>query len=176
MLDFTKLYGRLAHQSPRNELVPTTMPTLAEIDELISREGKMHESLIRIREMILAQQSVMTEQTHEPRIKGLAELGAEEDAKPFAANVNGSDPKRRKGVSITPHFIKAFIGYRWNKVDRFYRQSRELHHPVDVTAVAGQRLRNGVEVRMGRERYVMLAVYVSSELYLLGIPWMKNID
>ena len=99
MLDFTKLYGRLAHQSPRNELLPTTMPTLAEIDELIAREGKMHESLIRIREMILAQQTVMAEQTHEPRIKGSTGLVGEDDAKPFAGNVNGSDPKRRKGVS-----------------------------------------------------------------------------
>ena len=100
MLDFTKLYGRLAHQSPRNELMPTTMPTLAEIDDLISREGKMHESLIRIREMILAQQTVLAEQAYEPGVKGSAGLAVEEDAKPYAANVNGSDSKRRKGVSI----------------------------------------------------------------------------
>ena len=100
MLDFTKLYGRLAYQSPRTYDLPTPMPTIAEIDDLISREGRMHESLIRIREMILAQQTVLAEQAQEPRIKGLAGSAAEEDAKSYAANVNSSDPKRRKGVSL----------------------------------------------------------------------------
>ena len=99
MLDFTKLYGRLAYQSPRTHDLPTPMPTIAEIDDLISREGRMHESLIRIREMILAQQTVMAEQAQEPRIKGLNGSAAEEDAKSFTGNVNSGDPKRRKGVS-----------------------------------------------------------------------------
>lgn len=100
MLDFTKLYGRLAYQSPRTHTLPTPMPTIAEIDDLISREGRMHESLIRIREMILAQQTVMAEQAQEPRIKGLNGSAGEDEAKSYAASANSGDPKRRKGVSL----------------------------------------------------------------------------
>ena len=110
MLDFTKVYGRLAHQSPRSGLPPALMPSIAEIDELISREGKMQESLIRIREMIIAQQAVLAEQAHDHRIKGsgssLADEGqqTQDEIKPVTSNVNGSGSKPRKGVCASFFF------------------------------------------------------------------------
>lgn len=108
LLDFTKHYRQRAHESQRTGMTPASIPTLAEVDELMKQETRIAESLARIREVVVNQQAALVEQAaHDPRYKAMNGYDHEgpnsyhDDAK-SGGGFAGSDPKKRRGRAAPP--------------------------------------------------------------------------
>jgi len=72
------------------------------VDDLVIKAQRMHESFIRIRDVVVSQQAALAEQAQEQRFKGVNGFNSEDpngygdDSKGGFA---GSDSKKRRGVS-----------------------------------------------------------------------------
>jgi len=83
-------------------MTPASIPSLAEVDELVKQETRVTESLARIREVIINQQAALVEQAQDPRYKAMngydhdGSNSYHDDAK--GGGFAGSDPKKRRGV------------------------------------------------------------------------------
>jgi len=66
MLEFSREYGTRAHPNQRIGVSPQSIPHLQTVDELMQRSRKIQDSLLRIREVVLAQNAAMEEQMKDP--------------------------------------------------------------------------------------------------------------
>lgn len=93
--------------------MPGTIPKVTEVDDLMKKGVLIQESLSRIRDVILAQHAVMTEQVQDSRVKPAPAYNQDEsasyqdDAKAVNGGFAGGDPKKRRGVryqTVVPQY------------------------------------------------------------------------
>ncbi|KAI9838405.1 MAG: hypothetical protein M1819_005674 [Sarea resinae] len=111
ILDFSRHYGARAHQTQRSGPIPGSLPTLAECDEMLKQQTRIHDSLSCIREVLVTQQHALAEQrVQDQGFKGSSEFDVEDsamyhdDAK--GGGFAGSDAKKRRGRAAPPDYAK----------------------------------------------------------------------
>ncbi|KAI9705123.1 MAG: hypothetical protein M1836_006906 [Candelina mexicana] len=141
ILDFSRHYGARAHQTQRSGPIPGSTPTLSECEEMLRQHNRVHDSLYRIRDVLVTQQHVLAEsRAQDQGYKGSSEYDGDDsyhDDSKGGGGFAGADAKKRRGV--------------------------------DVTVVIVQRRQNGGEDRMVLGRSATLAVYVRDLKCAMGI-------
>jgi hypothetical protein len=109
MIEFAQYYGQRAHQTQRTGPVPGSLPTVRELDDYTTLARNVQESLFRIREMALAQQTALEAQSQRPPYKDVngydtgpqpAQIYPDGDQKP---GFGGNDlTKKRRTVRTDP--------------------------------------------------------------------------
>ncbi|KAI1960213.1 hypothetical protein LOZ58_003932 [Ophidiomyces ophidiicola] len=97
-LDFSRVHAARIYQANRSE---HTLPTLAEIDDLLQTQRRNLEALGRIRGAVLDQEHAMAQQRERMRLLHSEPGGPaafREDAKAASGGFAGGDAKRRRGV------------------------------------------------------------------------------
>lgn len=110
MLDFTRHHGRLSHQAQHSSLstAPAPSPSLSEIDDLIKQGSRIQESLVRIREVVVAQQVIPVDQTQDHRLKAAGGYSFDEqnphpdEGKVINGGFANGDAKKRRGRAAPP--------------------------------------------------------------------------
>ncbi|GAB7365647.1 hypothetical protein MBLNU230_g6711t1 [Neophaeotheca triangularis] len=121
VLDFSGRYSDRMHSTVRSGPTPSTLPGMIEIDDMVNKSRVQLESLLKIREVVLAQQAAYEQQAIDQRDR-------EQQAKPSFAppehhqpgphhgqlertepsedgrsvGFAGSDPKKRRGRAAPP--------------------------------------------------------------------------
>ncbi|KAK4546774.1 hypothetical protein LTR36_001506 [Oleoguttula mirabilis] len=107
MMDFTGRYGDRLHQTARSGPTLSSLPGLIEIDDMISKSRMQVDSLLKIREVILAQQAAYDQHLADQRQQNKAftepptpadDLEGDDSKGGFA----GSDTKKRRGRAAPP--------------------------------------------------------------------------
>lgn len=107
MTDFARRYGDRLHQTARSGPTLSSLPGLIEVDDMVSKSRMQVESLLKIREVVLAQQAAYDQHLADQRQQNKAyaepapaddELEADEIKGGFA----GSDTKKRRGRAAPP--------------------------------------------------------------------------
>jgi len=84
--------------------VTGSLPKVTEVEELMQKQQRIQDSLARIRDVVLTQQAALAEQAQDQRFK--APDGREQDEQngyqddSRGGGFAGSDPKKRRGVSL----------------------------------------------------------------------------
>ncbi|TKA83329.1 hypothetical protein B0A55_00614 [Friedmanniomyces simplex] len=113
LVDFTRRYGDRLHQTARSGTPLTSLPGLVEVNDMIQKSRSQVEALLKIREVVLAQQIAYDQQLAEqrPAKHTLSEppsadsdhqaesAAAADDSK---AGFAGSDTKKRRGRAAPP--------------------------------------------------------------------------
>ncbi|KAI9812907.1 MAG: hypothetical protein M1827_004425 [Pycnora praestabilis] len=106
ILDFSRHYGARAHQTQRSGPIPGSTPTLSECDDMIRQHNRVHDSLSRIREVLISQQHALADQRAQDQgYKGSLDYEGEdtyhEDLK-GGGGFAGADAKKRRGRAAPP--------------------------------------------------------------------------
>ena len=107
-LEFARNYGNRAHQTQRSGPVPGSLPSIAECDEIMSRQQRVMDSMGRIRDLILRQQAALAKQrTYDSRTLKSAPSEADEDPHYMekidgAGGFAGGESKKRRGRAAPP--------------------------------------------------------------------------
>ena len=107
-LDFSRHYGQRAHQASRTGPLPSSLPTLGEVDDMARRQTHVLDSLARIREVIITQQHALAEQrSRDEASKVSSEYGDDgtsySDKGEGGGGFAGADAKKRRGVRFMPY-------------------------------------------------------------------------
>ncbi|KAI2430685.1 hypothetical protein LOZ30_004075 [Ophidiomyces ophidiicola] len=100
-LDFSRVHAARIYQANRSE---HTLPTLAEIDDLLQTQRRNLEALGRIRGAVLDQEHAMAQQRERMRLLHSEPGGPaafRDDAKAASGGFAGGDAKRRRGLFVT---------------------------------------------------------------------------
>lgn len=97
MYDFSGHYSQRAHQTQRSGPLPGSTPHLNEIDEMMRQNARVHDSLSRLKEVVLTQQAALAERSKEQLLKAAMEHDAAGDDNKIGGFA-GADPKKRRGV------------------------------------------------------------------------------
>ncbi|QIW96124.1 hypothetical protein AMS68_001642 [Peltaster fructicola] len=105
--DFANRYANLLHQSPRSGPPLSMLPSIIEIEDMISKSRSQTESLIKIRETVLAQQAAHDQEAAEQRQQKLygadmAPPHSSGDSDDGKSVYSGSDSKKRRGRAAPP--------------------------------------------------------------------------
>lgn len=100
LLDFSDYYRNKAHNTQRTGPLPGTTPHVQQIDDMMKHGSRVQQSLNSLREIVTTQQAEMAQQTREKEAKRLAAESHLQDETNGAGGYAGSDPKKRRGVSI----------------------------------------------------------------------------
>lgn len=65
--DFSRRYGDRMHQTQRSGASLKTLPGIVEVDDMINKSRRTHDSLIKIRDVILQQQAAYEQQAADQR-------------------------------------------------------------------------------------------------------------
>lgn len=101
-LDFSQHYGARAHQTQRSGPVPGSLPTLAEVDDMIRQTNRVAEALAQIKDVIITQHNVLAEQ--QAQRQSLKNENFEDDGSVYQEEFKGgggfagADAKKRRGV------------------------------------------------------------------------------
>jgi len=134
------------------------------VDDLIIKAQRMHESFIRIRDVVVSQQAALAEQAQEQRFKGLNGFNAEDPngyQDDLKGGFAGSDPKKRRGVSFP---------FPLHLTEDTDKTTSEPLHLVVATVVTEPRPPNGEEDLMARGHFATLVVCVSRRGYTHRTP------
>ena len=109
LTDFTRRYGDRLHQTARSGTPLESLPGLVEVNDMISKSRSQVEALLKIREVVMAQQVAHDAERAEQRLPkhhlpepasvDLDHLAETDDAKVGFA---GSDTKKRRGRAAPP--------------------------------------------------------------------------
>ena len=104
MQDFSRRYGDQAHQNARSGPSISTLPSMVEVDDMISKARIQLDSLNKIREVILVQQAAYEQHIAEQRQhKAYSEQGpASTEHVPDKDGFSGPDAKKRRGRAAPP--------------------------------------------------------------------------
>ncbi|KAK5713432.1 glutamate--cysteine ligase [Elasticomyces elasticus] len=109
LVDFTRRYGDRLHQTARSGTPLTSLPGLVEVNDMIQKSRSQVEALLKIREVVLAQQVAYDQQLAEKRpTKHIVSepLSADQDLMPEVddskAGFAGSETKKRRGRAAPP--------------------------------------------------------------------------
>ncbi|KAK4508369.1 hypothetical protein PRZ48_002107 [Zasmidium cellare] len=109
--DFSRRYGDNMHQTQRTGPSISTLPSIVEVDDMVSKSKAQMESLGKIREVVLAQQAVYDQQIADQRSQHKAFSEAPQappEPHPQEADDNkqsgfaGVDTKKRRGRAAPP--------------------------------------------------------------------------
>ncbi|KAF2162259.1 hypothetical protein M409DRAFT_58371 [Zasmidium cellare ATCC 36951] len=110
--DFSRRYGDRMHQTQRSGASISTLPSMVEVDDMISKSRVQTESLGKIREVILAQQAVYEQQAADQRNQHKAFSEAPQPPPPEQhlqevddkqqTGFAGVDTKKRRGRAAPP--------------------------------------------------------------------------
>ncbi|MCJ1351442.1 MAG: hypothetical protein MMC33_001426 [Icmadophila ericetorum] len=106
-IDFSQHYGTRAHHNQRSGLLPGSLPSLAECDEMMRQQHRVLDSLTRIRDVIVNQQHALAEQRNRDEAsKASSEFGEEgntsQEKPEGGGGFAGSDSKKRRGRNAPP--------------------------------------------------------------------------
>ena len=106
-LDFSRHYGQRAHQASRSGPLPSSLPTLGEVDDMVRRQTHVLDSLARIREVIITQQHALAEQRSRDEANKVSSDYGEDgtsysDKGDGGGGFAGADAKKRRGVCFMP--------------------------------------------------------------------------
>lgn len=107
MADFSRRYGDRLHQTARSTPLVNTLPGLIEIDDMITKSRLQVESLMKIREVRIAQQAAFEQQLADQRQQHKSFSESPVHAHPHDADepkggfANG-DSKKRRGRAAPP--------------------------------------------------------------------------
>ncbi|KAK0267768.1 glutamate--cysteine ligase [Friedmanniomyces endolithicus] len=109
LADFTRRYGDRLHQTARSGTPLSSLPGLVEVNDMISKSRSQVEALLKIRDVVLAQQVAYDQQlsedrpakhaVSEPPCSDLDPVAEVDDSK---AGFAGSDTKKRRGRAAPP--------------------------------------------------------------------------
>lgn len=105
MLEFSREYGNRAHPNQRAGLSSGSIPHLQTVDELMAKSQKLHDSLLRIRDVVLAQNAAIEDQMKDSN-RGAYVGHASESNGGYSDKMEGpggfanGEGKKRRGVSI----------------------------------------------------------------------------
>ena len=109
MLDFTRRYGDQLHSTARSGSSLSTLPGLVEVEDMVSKSRGQVESLLKIRDVVLAQQAAYEQQVADQRQQHktfaeapLSARDQEFDAEDSKDGFTGSDTKKRRGRAAPP--------------------------------------------------------------------------
>ncbi|KXL46382.1 MAG: hypothetical protein FE78DRAFT_538717 [Acidomyces sp. 'richmondensis'] len=107
MLDFSRRYGDRLHQTARNGPISGTLPGLVEVDDMMNKSRLQTEALMKIREIVLAQQAAWEQQIADQRHQKLySDQPPHRDHVPDPdegkAGFAGGDNKKRRGRAAPP--------------------------------------------------------------------------
>jgi hypothetical protein len=109
MQDFSRRYGDQAHQNARSGPSISTLPSMVEVDDMISKARIQLDSLNKIREVILAQQAAYEQHIAETQRqhKAYSEHGPPPpehipDGMAGKDGFSGPDAKKRRGRAAPP--------------------------------------------------------------------------
>lgn len=108
MVDFSRRYGDRLHQTARSGPTLQTLPGIVEVDDMIHKSRVQLESLVKIRDVVLAQQAAYEQQAADLR-QGHKSYAAEQtplhdhsDNDDTKAGFAGGDAKKRRGRAAPP--------------------------------------------------------------------------
>ncbi|KAK1085791.1 glutamate--cysteine ligase [Friedmanniomyces endolithicus] len=109
LVDFTRRYGDRLHQTARSGTPLSSLPGLVEVNDMISKSRSQVEALLKIRDVVLAQQVAYDQQlsedrpakhaVSEPPCSDFDKAAELDDSK---AGFAGSDTKKRRGRAAPP--------------------------------------------------------------------------
>ncbi|KAK4634479.1 Biofilm regulator 1 [Fulvia fulva] len=109
--DFARRYGDRMHQTQRVGPSPSTLPGIVEVDDMVAKSRAQLDSLLKIRDVVLAQQAVYEQQAADQRLQHKAfsegpqpqpDLHAPEMDESKAGGFAGVDTKKRRGRAAPP--------------------------------------------------------------------------
>ncbi|EME49500.1 hypothetical protein DOTSEDRAFT_68310 [Dothistroma septosporum NZE10] len=109
--DFARRYGDRMHQTQRAGPSPSTLPGIVEVDDMVAKSRAQLDSLLKIRDVVLAQQAVYEQQAADQRLQQRAfseapqpqpELHTPEADESKAGGFAGVDTKKRRGRAAPP--------------------------------------------------------------------------
>ena len=100
-------FSQLAHDNSRSGMLPSSLPSLGEIDDLLRRQNRVVEALSRIKDVVITQQHALAEQrTRDEANKVPSDFGEDgsgySDKADGAGGFAGPDSKKRRGVCTLP--------------------------------------------------------------------------
>ncbi|KIW30150.1 uncharacterized protein PV07_05919 [Cladophialophora immunda] len=102
-LDFCRTWGQRAHQSNQVGYLNETLPSIAELDEILRHTHRSYELLTYVREMVVAQENAKVEQ--QARLARGAHAEEEYPTAPDeykSGGYTGGDAKKRRGKAAPP--------------------------------------------------------------------------
>ncbi|KAF2502394.1 hypothetical protein BU16DRAFT_7191 [Lophium mytilinum] len=105
VMHFTKHYMDRSHENQRSGIQPGSIPGLNEVDELMKHTQRIQDSLGRIRDVVVSQQTALAEQARDP-YKPMN--GYDHEPNPYhedskgGGGFAGSDLKKRRGRAAPP--------------------------------------------------------------------------
>ncbi|TLD28131.1 hypothetical protein E2P81_ATG06477 [Venturia nashicola] len=107
MLEFSREYGSRAHSNQRTGLSPSSVPHLQAVDELLAKNDKLRDSLLRIREVVEQQRAAMEDQLKDPNRDSHMRYASEANGS-YSDKMEGSggfangEGKKRRGRAAPP--------------------------------------------------------------------------
>lgn len=110
--DFSRRYGDRMHHTQRSGTTPNQLPGLVEVDDMINKSRAAHDSLMKIRDVVLQQQVVYEQQAADQRQQhklyeqhpqsGQDAQSQQEVDEGKAGGFAGNDTKKRRGRAAPP--------------------------------------------------------------------------
>lgn len=100
ILEFSEYYRGKAHNSQRTGHLPGSTPNLQNVDDMVKFGARIQASLSSLREVALSQEAELAEQSREKAAKLASEESQMQEEAKGAGGFAGSDPKKRRGVSL----------------------------------------------------------------------------
>ena len=100
MLDFSRQCGARLHRGQAGEASPGMLPTLSEMDVLITRSRQTLEALARMRNVVVSHEAALYQQAQDQAAKAQVDLKRNDsvyDEK--STDYTGGEAKKRRGVS-----------------------------------------------------------------------------
>ncbi len=109
-LEFSRLFGIRAHQTQRSGPTATSLPSLADCDEMIRQQTKVLDAMSRIRDVICKQQQALVEQRNydQQNYKAAPSEADDNESNSYIDKLEGSggfagaDAKKRRGRAAPP--------------------------------------------------------------------------
>ena len=101
-LDFSRHYAARAHQSQRSG--PVVMPSLQEVEEMLSVQRRNQDALLRIRAAVVSQEHALAEQMAQRKafkaggVRDDDHMAMYQDEYKGSGGFAGPDSKKRRGV------------------------------------------------------------------------------
>lgn len=106
IFEFAHHYSSRAHQTSRSGPLPGATPNLMELDDMLRHTSDVHGGLMKLREVITAQQAALAERSREQMQKNAANSIMDDhyalDQAHRDGNLNGQDIKKRRGRAAPP--------------------------------------------------------------------------
>ena len=113
-LDFSRHYAQRAHQTQRSGPVLGSLPSLHEVEDMLSLQRRNQEALLRIRTAVLNQEHALAEQMAQRKAFKHGGVREDDHMAMYQEDFKGSggfagpDSKKRRGVGFT-HPISFFL-------------------------------------------------------------------